>query len=113
VDTFQETAPQQQSDEAQQVVEENRDKHEIVLDQLKSRLPEKAKPNVERAIEQERKDTQHTKGKKEDQENSGGQDTKQGASPRGQATQRPTNRAQTPRPTPSPRATEKDRDEGD
>jgi hypothetical protein len=109
VDTFQETAPQEQSDAAQQVVDENRDKHEVVLDEIKTRLTEKAKPNVERAIEQERKDTQNTKGKKDDQQNNnGGQPQNQGASPRGQATPRPTARAQTQRPTQTPRATEKD-----
>jgi uncharacterized protein DUF5667 len=114
VDTLQQTAPQAQSDEAQVVVDENRDKHEIVLENLKSRVPEKAKQNVQRAIEQERKDTQNSKGKKGDQENGGGQGQSPTSSPRGAATvrpiatPRPTERGATLRPSQSPRPTERD-----
>jgi hypothetical protein len=68
VDTLQQTAPKAQSDEAQQVVDENRDKHEPALENLKGRVSEKAKQNVQRAIEQERKDTQNSKNKNGDRE---------------------------------------------
>lgn len=109
VDTLQQTAPQGQSDEAQLVVDESRDKHEVVLEQLlKGRLPEKAKPNVERAMERERKSTQNTKDKKGDQQKDGGQDQDQGSSPRGAATPSPAERAASPRATQSPRPTERD-----
>lgn len=114
VDTLQEKAPQAQSDEAQEVVDQNRDRHEVVLDELKGRLPEKAKPNVERAIEEERKDTQNTKNRNDKENNGdgeqrdGGQNQNQGASPRGLASPRPTERAATPRPTSSPRSTQRD-----
>lgn len=114
VDTLQEKAPQAQSDEAQQVVDESRDKHEVVLENLKSRVSEKAKPNVERAIEQERKDTQNSKGKKGDQEKGGGQNQNQTASPRGAATARPTarptERTASPRPSQIPRRSGEERD---
>jgi hypothetical protein len=115
VDTLQETAPQAQSDEAQVVVDENRDKHEIVLENLRSRVPEKAKQNVERAIEQERKQTQNSKGKKDDQEK-GKQDQSPTLSPRGAATvrpaatPRPTERGSTSRPSQTPRPNETERD---
>ena len=115
--TLQATAPPAQSDEAQLVVDESRDKHEVVLEILKSRVSDKAKPNVERAIEQERKDTQNSKGKKGDQEKGEGQNQNQTSTPRGAATARPTatprptERGTTPRPSQSPRPTE--RDEGD
>jgi hypothetical protein len=113
VDTLQGNAPQAQSDEAQQVVDENRDKHEVVLENLKGRVSDKAKQNVERAIEQERKDTQNSKDKKGDQQN-GGQNPGTNSTPRGAATARPaatprpTERGSTQRPSPSPRQTEND-----
>jgi colicin import membrane protein len=108
VDTLQENGPQEQSDEAQQVVEENRDKHEIVLEEiLKGPLPENAKPNVERAIEQERRSTRNTRDKKGDQQRDGGQDQNRSASPRGTTTPRPTERTASPRATQSPRPTER------
>jgi hypothetical protein len=116
VDTLQEKAPQAQSDEAQQVVDENRDKHEVVLeDLLRGRLPEKAKPNLERAIEQERKTTQNTKDKekdkdKNDQQGDGGVKPQQGASPRALVTPRPAQRPATPRTLPSPRPTDREQD---
>jgi colicin import membrane protein len=116
VDVLQQTAPQAQSDEAQVVVDESRDKHEIVLENLKSRVPEKAKQNVERAIEQERKDTQNTKGKKGDQDKGGQNNQGQTSSPRGAATARPaatprpTERAATQRPSQTPRRNDDERD---
>ena len=116
VDSLQLTAPQTQSDEAQVVVDENRDKHEVVLENLKGRVPAKAKQNVERAIEQERQDTQNSKGKKGDQENGGGQNQSPASSPRGAATARPattprpTERGVTPRPSQSPRPTNDEHD---
>jgi colicin import membrane protein len=116
VDALQQAAPADKSEQAQDVADAARDKHEIVLEQLKERLSGRAKDSVERAIEEERRDTtQDTKEKdkrdrqddqdKQDEDRSGGD----GSSPRN-STQSPraTDRTSTPRPTDraaSPRAT--------
>lgn len=68
VDTLQQAAPEDKSDRAQDVADAAREKHEIVLEQLKERLSEHAKDSVDRAIEEERRDTPNTKDKKEKQE---------------------------------------------
>lgn len=78
VDTLQEAAPEDKSDLAQDVADAAREKHEIVLEQLKDRLPEKAKDSVERAIEEERRDTPNTADKKDKRDREGNQ----GSSPR-------------------------------
>jgi colicin import membrane protein len=65
VDALQKAAPEDKSDLAQDVADAAREKHEIVLQQLKDRLSERAKGSVERAIEEERQDTQNIRDKKE------------------------------------------------
>lgn len=57
VDLLQEAAPEDRSDLAQDVADAAREKHEMILEQLKERLSERAKVPVERAIEEERRDT--------------------------------------------------------
>lgn len=70
VDALQNAAPEaDKSALAQDVADAAREKHEMVLEWLRERLSEKAKGSVERAIEEERKDTPNiTKEKKEKQE---------------------------------------------
>jgi hypothetical protein len=71
VDALQQAAPEDKSDAAQDVADAAREKHEIVLEQLKERLSEKAKDSVDRALEEERKDTPNTKEKKNKGEGQG------------------------------------------
>lgn len=119
VDALQQAAPADKSEQAQNVADAAREKHEIVLEQLKERLSGRAKDSVERAIEEERKDTtQNTKDKdkqdRQDEDKSGGD----GSSPRNStpspratdrtSTPRPTDRAASPRATATPRPSEHD-----
>ncbi len=101
VDTLQEAAPEDKSALAQDVADAAREKHEIILEQLKDRLSQKAKAAVDRALEEERKDTTQNIKDKQDQNgsgNPGGASPKNDASPRG--TERTTSpRTSTPRPT--------------
>ena len=99
VDTLQQAAPEDKSALAQDVADAAREKHEIVLEQLKDRLSEKAKDSVDRALEEERKDTtQNTKDKQDNAGNPGASPKNNNASPRG--TERTTSpRTATPRPT--------------
>jgi hypothetical protein len=70
VDSLQKASPEEdKSDLAQLVADAAREKHEMVLEQLKARLSQKAKDSVDRAIEEERKDTPNTKEKKDKLEN--------------------------------------------
>jgi hypothetical protein len=102
VDALQNASPEDDKSElAQDVADAAREKHEFLLERLKDRLSEKAKGSVDRAIEEERKDTPNTKDKKGKQDKSEGdvpspQDNT--TEPRGNA---PTNlpRASQPRPT--------------
>ena len=76
VDALQEAAPEDKSDLAQDVADAAREKHEMVLEYLRERLSEKARDSVERAIEEERKDTPNiAKEKKDKSENPGNQGT--------------------------------------
>jgi len=99
VDTLQQAAPEDKSALAQDVADAAREKHEIVLEQLKDRLSEKAKDSVDRALEEERKDTtQNTKDKQDNAGNPGASPKNNNASPRGnERTTSP--RTATPRPT--------------
>ena len=99
VDTLQQAAPEDKSALAQDVADAAREKHEIVLEQLKDRLSEKAKDSVDRALEEERKDTtQNAKDKQDNAGNPGASPKNNNASPRG--TERTTSpRTATPRPT--------------
>lgn len=57
VKALQQGAPEDKSELAQNVADAAREKHEIVLEQLRERLSDKAKDSVDRASEEERKDT--------------------------------------------------------
>jgi ElaB/YqjD/DUF883 family membrane-anchored ribosome-binding protein len=67
VDALQQAAPEEdKSGLAQDVADAAREKHEILLEQLKDRLSDRAKDAVDRAIEEEQRDTpQNTKDNKE------------------------------------------------
>ena len=66
VDALQSAAPDADKSElAQDVADAAREKHEMVLEYLRERLSEKAKDSVDRAIEEERKDTPTIKDKKD------------------------------------------------
>lgn len=99
VDALQEAAPDDKSDLAQDVADAAREKHEIILEQLKERLTERAKAPVERAIEEERRDTPNTKEKKDKDKSEGG-----GSSPQNESTApRGNERTNAPRSTPPAR----------
>lgn len=85
VDALQQAAPEDKSELAQDVADAAREKHEIVLEQLKDRLSEKAKDSVDRATEEEQRDTpQNTKDKdKKDKGEQQGTPGTNNASPRG------------------------------
>lgn len=66
VDALQNAAPDEDKSElAQNVADAAREKHEMVLEFLRERLSDKAKDSVDRATEEERKDTPNTIDKKE------------------------------------------------
>jgi hypothetical protein len=85
VDALQQAAPEDKSEAAQDVADAAREKHEFVLQQLKDRLSEKAKDAVDRATEEEQRDTpQNTKDKdKKDKGQGQGTPGNPNASPRG------------------------------
>ena len=101
VDALQQAAPEDKSELAQDVADAAREKHEIVLEQLKARLSEKAKDSVDRATLEERKDTtQNTKDKdKQEKNGNGGND----GSPKNNASPRGNERTTAPRTTPPAR----------
>jgi hypothetical protein len=70
VDALQQAAPEEnKSDLAQDVADAAREKHEMVLEQLRDRLSDGAKDAVDRAIEEEQRDTpQNAKDRKEKQD---------------------------------------------
>jgi hypothetical protein len=93
VDALQNAAPEANKSElAQDVADAAREKHEFLLERLKDRLSEKAKESVDRAIEEERRDTPNTKDKKDKQDRFDEQ-----APPRG--SERTAPRTAQPRPT--------------
>jgi hypothetical protein len=105
VDALQQAAPEDKSVLAQDVADAAREKHEIILEQLKDRLSEKAKVSIDRALEEERKDTTQNTKDKQDRNNSGNPG---GASPKPlepspRGSERTTSpRTATPRPTVRP-----------
>ena len=99
VDALQQAAPEDKSDLAQDVADAARAKHEAILAQLKDQLPDQAKDSVERAIEDERRETPNTKEKQR-----GGDAQNQGTSPK--SSPRNTERTTAPR-TSAPRPTER------
>jgi hypothetical protein len=118
VDTLQHAGPGEKGERAQDVADAARGKHESVLGQLKDRLTGDAKNSVDRAIEEERKDTPNTKDKKDKDnkdkgkkgsEDKGNKDENQGVSPaKNAATPRPNERAGSPRAAPTPKPTERE-----
>ena len=101
VDALQQAAPEDKSELAQDVADAAREKHEIVLEQLKARLSEKAKDSVDRATLEERKDTtQNAKDKdKQEKKGNGGND----GSPQNNTSPRGSERTTAPRTTPPAR----------
>ena len=57
VDALQQAAPQDKRDKAQDVADAARDKHEAIVEALRQRVPEKAKPALDRARDEEERDT--------------------------------------------------------
>ena len=67
VDALQNASPEEDKSElAQNVADAAREKHEMVLEFLRERLSEKAKDSVDRATQEERKDTPNTTKEKKD-----------------------------------------------
>jgi hypothetical protein len=101
VDALQQAAPEDRSELAQDVADAAREKHEIVLEQLKARLSEKAKDSVDRATLEERKDTtQNAKDRdKQEKQRNGGNE----GSPQNNASPRGNERTTAPRTTPPAR----------
>jgi uncharacterized protein DUF5667 len=104
VDALQQAAPEEDKSElAQDVADAARDKHEFLIERLKDRLSEKAKRSVDRAIEEERRDTPNTKDKKDKADKNEGENSSPGnkdkdAAPRGNERGNSPRTAQ-PRPT--------------
>jgi hypothetical protein len=97
VDALQNATPDEDKSElAQDVADAAREKHEMVLEFLRERLSEKAKDSVDRAIEEERKDTPNTKDKKDKSEMIETQDS----SPANNAAPRGNEKTSAPRSTP-------------
>ena len=98
LDTLQQTAPAQKADAAQELADAARDKHVAILDQLEQKVPDQAKPALERARDEEQSDN---RGK-------GHGNGQPSARPSRSETPEPTSR-ETPEPTRSPRASETSR----
>ena len=92
VDAIQQAAPQDKADAAQQVADAAREKHDAVLNVIENKVPDQAKPALERAKEEEHKD-------KEDKDKGGNGNNGKGNDDK---SQRP---SATPSRSPSPRAT--------
>ena len=106
VDALQQAAPEDKSEAAQNVADAAREKHEFVLEQLRDRLSDKAKENVERATEEEQKDTpQNIKDKdKKDKGEGQGQGGGQGQGTPGNPNASPRGNERTSAPRTSPPA---------
>ena len=101
VDALQQAAPGDKSALAQNVADLAREKHEIILEQLKARLSGKAKESVDRATEEEHRDTPQVTKDKQEKNGEG-----QGGTPgRENATPRPNERTNAPRTSPPARRT--------
>ena len=102
VDALQNAAPEaDKSALAQEVADAAREKHEMVLEFLRERLSEKAKGSVDRAIEEERKDTPNTAKDKLDKNKS--ETENEDATPANTTPQRGSDRTTSPRITPPSR----------
>ena len=99
VDALQNAAPEEdKSDLAQDVADAAREKHEMVLEFLRERLSEKAKGSVDRATEEERKDTPNTTKEKKDKNDTG--ETENQGSPAKTTEPRGNERTNSPRVSP-------------
>jgi hypothetical protein len=98
VDALQEAAPEDKSELAQDVADLAREKHEFILEQLKARLSENAKNAVDRATEEEQRDTpQNVKDKDKQEKKDKGEGQGTGTE---NATPRPNERTNAPRTSP-------------
>ncbi len=104
VDALQQAAPQEKKDKAQDVADAARDKHTTVVDRLRERVPEKAKSALDRAQDEEERDTPERKKQKERDGDDGDDDDDR--SPRPSPSADP---SRTARPSETPRATETER----
>ncbi len=89
VDALQRAAPQEKKDKAQDVADAAREKHEAIIEDLRERLPEKAKPALDRAKDEEDRDTPERAKQK---------DPRRSARP-----ERSPERSETPEPSRTPR----------
>lgn len=111
VAALQQAAPQDKRDKAQDVADTAREKHVPIVDDLQNRVPESAKPALERAAEEEQKDTPEeakdpTRTPRPERSHTPEPSSRASATPR--ATERSDgDRTGTPRPsaTPTPRPT--------
>lgn len=94
VDALQQAAPQDKKDKAQDVADAARDKHMQVLETLRDRVPEQAKPALDRARDEEERDTPERQKQKE-------RDGDEDRTPRPDRTAEPT---RSPRSNETPRA---------
>jgi len=100
VDALQNAAPEEDKSElAQDVADAAREKHEMVLEFLRERLSETAKDSVDRATEEERRDTPNTKDKKDKSE----QNESQGTAPANNTAPRGNEKTNSPRTSPPAR----------
>ena len=101
VDALQNAAPEEdKSALAQDVADAAREKHEMVLEFLRERLSQKAKDSVDRATEEERKDTPNITKEKKDKNDSGSENGNQGSSPAKTTEPRGNERTNAPRVSP-------------
>jgi hypothetical protein len=100
VDALQQAAPEDKSELAQNVADLAREKHEIILEQLKDRLSEKAKQSVDRATEEEQRDTPQITKDKQDKKDKG---QEQGVPGNNNASPRGNERTSAPRTSPPAR----------
>ena len=107
VDALQQAAPQDKKDKAQDVADAARDKHEAIVDELQQRVPEKAKDALERAKEEEHKDTpERAKHPKKNERPDRSRSPEPSRSPRPSVNATP-RAADSPRASGSPRLTER------
>jgi len=107
VDAMQQAAPQDKADRAQDVADAARDKHEAILDVLEAKVPDEAKPALERAKEDENRDNDggpnRTGRPNGTRSPVPGRTARPAASPRASEAPRVTDRPATPRPSGSVR----------
>lgn len=94
VDALQQAAPQEKKDKAQGVADAAREKHEAIVEELRERVPEKAKEALDRARDEEDRDTPERAKEK---------DPRRTDRPERSRTPEP---SRTPRPSASTRASE-------